>query len=167
MCWFPTRNSFPTHQSRARDVVHYTNQSHLTSCFWRVKPRVQPLYIETCCLPWINSCESKENPVWPRHDVTGMWASEFKTHPLSSWHPFTIIITEPQPCFCDPSRPTLPCLGLISKQSWTSGPALLPMGLWMVLGWQASLTGCSESLAFTSGQNSHSSCFSGHSRLLI
>lgn len=56
--------------------------------FEDVKSRVQPLYRETYCLPRINSFETKENPVWPKHDVTGMCASEFKTHPLSSWHLF-------------------------------------------------------------------------------
>ena len=87
--------------------------------FGYVKPRVRPLYIETCCLPRINSCKTKENPAWPKHDVTGMCASEFKTHPQSSWHLFTIIITQPQPYFCDLCRPELPYLGCLSEQAWT------------------------------------------------
>lgn len=93
--------------------------------FRYLKPRVRPLYIETCCLPRIDSRETKENPVWPRHVVTGMCASEFKTHPLSSWHPFTIIIAQPQLCFCDPCKPELPRLSCISSWAWTrrSSPA--------------------------------------------
>lgn len=87
--------------------------------FRYLKPRVRPLYIETCCLPRIDSHETKENPVWPRHDVTGMCASEFKTHPLSSWHLFTIIIAQPQLCLCDPYKPELPRLSCVSSRAWT------------------------------------------------
>lgn len=83
--------------------------------------RVRPLYIETCCLPRIDSHETQETPVWPTHDVTGMCISEFKTHPLSSWHHFTIIIAQPQPSFCDPCRRS--CLA-VAVFSWGPGPEL-------------------------------------------
>lgn len=86
-----------THRSStARDVVHYTSQSPWPAVSGCVQPLFQPLHTETCCLPWLHSCETKESPMWPKHDVTGMCASEFKTRPLSSWHLFTVIITPPR-----------------------------------------------------------------------
>lgn len=85
-----------------------------------VKPRFQPLYTETCCLPWINSCETKGSPMWPKHDVTGMCASEFKTHPLSSWHLFAIIITQPQlsSVTLDASGAASPWLRFLASLDW-------------------------------------------------
>lgn len=85
-----------------------------------VKPRFQPLYTETCCLPWINSCETKGSPMWPKHDVTGMCASEFKTHPLSSWHLFAIIITQPQlsSVTLDASGVASPWLSFLASLDW-------------------------------------------------
>ena len=88
MCWFPLAIVSPPF--RTGQGMRSITQASPTwpATFGDVKSRVQPLYIETCCLPRINSFETKENPVWPKHDVTGMCASEFKTHPLSSWHLF-------------------------------------------------------------------------------
>lgn len=101
-------------------MVHYTQPVPLDQLFLDLaKRRVRPLYIETCCLPRIDSHETQKTPVWPTHDVTGMCVSEFKTHPPSSWHPFTIIIAQPQPSFCDPCRRS--CLA-VAVFSWTRGP---------------------------------------------
>lgn len=87
-CWFPLVIIPPPR--RAGPGLWCITQTSPTwpAVFGDVKPRVQPLYIETCCLPRINSCETKESPMWPKHDVTRMCASEFKTHPLSSWRLF-------------------------------------------------------------------------------
>lgn len=138
-----------THTSPTRPAVFGSRQR-----------RVRPLYIETCCLPRIDSQETQETPVWPTHDVTGMCVSEFRTHPLSSWHPFTIIIAQPQPSLCDPCRRSCLAVAVFSRGP---GPELR-LCLLRVLGpsREAGLpAGCSQSLAFHLHRASCAARFSG------
>lgn len=62
-CWFPLVIISPPR--RAGPGLWCITQTSPTwpAVFGDVKPRVQPLYIETCCLPRINSCETKESPM--------------------------------------------------------------------------------------------------------
>lgn len=158
----PTSNSFSTLQNTARDVVHYTSQSHLTRHFWRCQVQ-SSASLHRNMLPSSNQFlwderKSRVAQAWCNRDVC------FRIQDTPSWVPgiiFTIIITQSQPSFSDPCRPEFPWLCLLADLG-QEGPALLPVGLWTVLGSQAHLTRCSENLAFISGQSFCASYFSGH-----
>lgn len=70
--------------------------------------------------------------MWPKHDVIGMCALELKTHPLSSWHLFTIIITQPQLSSVTLNGQSCLALAVFSSTPGPEDQALLPVGLWRV-----------------------------------
>lgn len=108
----------------------YVTQASPTrpAVFGYLKPKQSSaLYIETCCLPRIDSHETKETLMWPKHDVTGMCASELKTHPLSSWHLSTAVIAQPQPSFVTLTGGS--CLTVaISSWAWVGRPVSASCG---------------------------------------